>query len=90
MLTVKVIRPDGSEFIKEASTVFLNTPKQSPTGRSSVSFFVPLLPAVPIGTEVGHECVDVYEGTVYVMNGNGKTVANYALGSEPAVPGNEA
>jgi len=90
MLTVKVIRPDGSEYIEEASSVFLNNPQQSPTGRNSVSYFSPVHPALVVDGEPVSKCQDVYEGTVYVMNSNGKTVGNYCLGSEPAVlPGNE-
>lgn len=87
MLTIKVIRPDGSEYVKEASSVFLNTPKQSPTGRSSVSYYPPLLPDQ---SELSVNCVDVFDGTVYVMNSNGKTVSNYSLGSMPVVPSDEA
>ena len=74
MLTVRVIRPDGSEWIEEVGSVALNTAKQSLTGRRSVTIFL-----------VGKEqiCTDIYEGFVYVMNNNGKTVAAYDLGSEP-------
>lgn len=85
MLTIKVIRPDGkkhdesehlpsvafSEFIEEAKTVFYNTAVQSASGHPSVSFFK------DNGMDGG---IDVYEGTVYVMNEAGATIAKYDLG----------
>ena len=83
MLTIKVIRPDGSkvepndfsrndfsEFIEEARTVFYNTPSQSGTKHHSVTYFAP-------GRDTP---IDIYEGTIYVMNEAGKTIANYDLG----------
>jgi len=74
MLTIKIRRPDGSEWVEEVSSVSLNTLKQSPTGRPSVSMF-----------RHGKEplCMDIFEGMVYVMNENGSTVANYDLGCPP-------
>ena len=74
MLTVKQVRPDGSEFIEEASSAGLSTPAQSSSGLQSVYYFT---------AEKEPRCVDIYEGVVYVMNSNGKTVSNYDLGSRP-------
>ena len=84
MLTIKLIRPDGceikpenflsnqdfSEYVEEVKSVFLNTGNQSASGHPSVTYFVP-------GKD---DCVDIYEGTVYVMNEAGKTIAKYDLG----------
>jgi hypothetical protein len=83
MLTIKVIRPDGtkstdnnlssvdfSEFVEEVNSVFLNTGHQSATGSQSVTYFKP-------GSDRAY---DVYEGVIYVMNENGKTIAKYDLG----------
>jgi hypothetical protein len=84
MLTIKVIRPDGSkikpedflsnkdfsEFVEEVKSVFFNTGNQSVSGHPSVTYFVP-------GSD---RCIDIYEGTIYVMNENGKTIAKYDLG----------
>jgi hypothetical protein len=70
MLTVKVIRPDGSEWIEEATSVAINTPEQSPNNNKSVTYFVP---------DKTHFSIDIFEGQIYVMNENGKTVANYFL-----------
>lgn len=61
MLTVKVIRPDRSEYVEEATSVFLNN-------NQSVTYF-----------KDGKAGYDVSEGIVYVMNSNGKTVADYFL-----------
>ena len=76
MLTVKQVRPDGSEFIEEASSAGLNNAAQTLTGSPSVFYFT---------AEKEPRCVDIHEGVVYVMNSNGKTVANYDLGSRPTV-----
>ena len=70
MLTVKVIRQDGSENIDEATSGFLNTANQSASGNKSFTYFLP---------DKNHHAIDVYEGNVYVMNENGKTIANYYL-----------
>lgn len=72
MLTVKIIKPDSSEWIHEAFSVSQNTPEQSASKHASVSCFL-----------TDKTCLDVYAGTVYVMNENGKTVANYDLGNPP-------
>jgi hypothetical protein len=67
MLTIKIVRPNGSEYIEEATSVFLNTPEQSPNINQSVTYF-----------KEG-KAYDVFEGKIYVMNNNGKTVADYFL-----------
>ena len=74
MLTVKVRRMDGTEWVEEVSSVAYNSAGQSASGRPSVTFF--RHGKEPLGT-------DVYEGKVYVMNENGKTIADYDLGAEP-------
>ena len=76
MLTIKVRRLDGSEWVEEVSSVSLNTPNQSQSGRMSVTFF--RNGKEPVSTEV-------YDGKIYVMNENGKTVANYDLGYFPPI-----
>jgi len=75
MLTVKVIRPDGSEFVREVDGVDLNTSEQSETGRKSVSCWR--------GTPGGSNIIEIFCGTVWVMNESGKTIANYSLGNPP-------
>ena len=74
MLTIKVRRLDGSEWVEEASSVSLNTAGQSASGRISFTYF--RNGKEPLAT-------DVYEGKIYVMNENGKTVADYELGTPP-------
>ena len=82
MLTIKVIRPDKSEYIEEISSVFYNTAEQSFTRSPSITYFT-----IQREGRVGvQNTIDVYEGLVYVMNDNGKTVANYCLSGIPEVP----
>jgi hypothetical protein len=62
---------DFSEFIVEAHSVFLNTKNQSQTGHKSVTYFE---------TKDENRAIDILEGTVYVMNEAGSTIAKYDLG----------
>jgi hypothetical protein len=70
MLTVKIIRPDGTEWVEEAKSVCSNTAEQSATHNPSVTYFT---------NDKEMRCIDIYEGTIYVMNENGKTIADYYL-----------
>ena len=74
MLTVKVRRLDGSEWVEEVSSVSLNPARESASGRISFTYF--RHGKEPLAT-------DVYEGKVYVMNELGKTIADYELGTPP-------
>lgn len=77
MLTVKHIQMDGiqdSESVFEADTVeFIKTPAHP---KGEIKIWCPRS-----STKDGHIEVEavLYAGTVYVMNDNGKTVANYCL-----------
>lgn len=71
MLTVKVIGTDGNESVVEALSVFMNTREELKLQPSLVYYFVP-------GESTARE---VREGDVYVMNENGKTIADYHLRS---------
>jgi hypothetical protein len=72
MLTIKIVRnrgtPEYREFVQEIRSVALNPESESQSGHPSVSFFDAL-----------GVCVDIFEGDVYVMNENGKTIADYNL-----------
>jgi len=69
MLTIRIIGTDGNESVIEARSVFMNNWKQSKTMPQLVYYFVP-------GESTAR---DVREGDVYVMNENGKTIADYHL-----------
>jgi hypothetical protein len=69
MLTVKVIGRDGNESVTEVLNVFMNTWEHSRLQPQLVYYFVP-------GESTAR---DVREGDVYVMNENGKTIADYHL-----------
>lgn len=73
MFTVKVIEDDGSEFVKsDVRTVAFNPPVME-TGKDA-SLFV-WYKDEPAETFVS--------GKIYVMNENGKTVADYRLYNLP-------
>jgi hypothetical protein len=71
MFTIKIIEPSGLEIVKEVKSIMLRPASESASGARCVTYF-----------EVGSEAkaVDIFEGDVYLMNENGKTVADYCLG----------
>lgn len=76
MLTIKIIDQDGIQLVKEVKSVILRPGKETEDGRNCLTYFE---------TDLYHK--DVFWGDVYVMNDNGKTVANYCLG-HPKVKNN--
>lgn len=69
MLTIKVIGDDGSEFIKsDVRTVSFNPPVMESGRDASLFVWYKDEPAETF-----------FSGKVYVMNENGKTVADYHL-----------
>jgi hypothetical protein len=76
MLTVRVIEASGLEQVREVRSVMLRPAKESLTGSPCLTYFMD-------SNEGWSNSVDVYEGTAYVMNENGKTVASYFLGNLP-------
>ena len=74
MLTIKVISKDGKECIEEVKSVMFNPATEQ---RSATMF-------------VWYEDKEdlpytLYEGTVYVMNENGSTIAKYDIYVNPTV-----
>jgi hypothetical protein len=70
MLSIRVIRDGGYEFVRGGISVV----KLQPTEPKRVSYWL-------VGQ---NECVeDILDGIIYVMNENGKTVATYSLYPEP-------
>ena len=81
MLTIRTIDPDGLEVVREIRNTMLRPAKESPTGSPCLTYF--------LEHSEGNDwpdCVDVYCGTVYVMNESGKTVASYFLGNVVRIP----
>jgi hypothetical protein len=84
MLTIKTISPSGFEALKEVKSVFYSPgmvlpPPSTYEEPAMVTYWRP-------GDETGET---IYEGLVYVMNDNGKTVAKYNLGGfdpQPRMP----
>ena len=69
MFTIKIIEEDGHEFVKsEVRTVAFNPPIHE-TGKSA-SLFVWYKDELP---------ETLTSGKVYIMNENGKTVADYCI-----------
>lgn len=68
MLTVKVILPNGNQFIKEVSSVWMD----KSTKESPAKVFYYEAKGMPLGDQIE-------EGDIYVMNENGKTIADYHL-----------
>ena len=81
MLTVRVIEASGLEQVREVRSVMLRPAKESPTGSPCLTYF--------LNHKDGEDwpnSIDVYDGTIYVMNENAKTVASYFLGNLPRTP----
>lgn len=69
MLTIKVVNSNGRELVKEIRSAMYRPPQET-----EYNFWV--LTYWPVANEPPE---DVLEGSVYVMNDNGKTIANYCL-----------
>jgi hypothetical protein len=92
MFTIKHITADGNEAVFEALEVMYN-PHHFPVAVGEAPlphgyvWYVdpkhkPTVDNVPLG--IGHRRLE--DGTVYVMNDNGATVARYYLGSYQQTP----
>lgn len=68
MFTIKIIEEDGSEYVKPDVAGVRFNPSMTVTDKSSL--FVWYKDA-PVET--------IFSGNAYVMNENGKTIANYNL-----------
>jgi hypothetical protein len=74
MLTMLLINKDGSELVKEIDSVMKRPAKESASNASCLTYFEK--------RHDGNQAVDVFDGTMFIMNENGKTVANYVVSSE--------
>jgi hypothetical protein len=80
-MTIKIVQHIGVwggvhnllETIDEAKKVICRPGKESMTGHPCVTYWQP----------GSNDAIDVFDGTIYVMNSNGKTVADYHLDNEP-------
>lgn len=71
MLTVKVIHSGGNEFIKEVSSVWVDVKWENGKPVSKNVYFYEAK-----GMLLGDR---IEEGDIFVMNENGKTIADYHL-----------
>lgn len=78
MFSVKVVYPEKREKVFDAQTVDYYPPDVSKNEKSRLICWEPL--------SNGSHFVEIFSGTAYVMNNNGKTVGTYHLGVEPNVP----
>lgn len=84
MLTIKHITPMGNEALYEASEASYS-PHAEP--RHFNLNYNPLLASVWYADQPNAPLREIRDGTVYVMNEKGSTVAKYDLGGWCAVPG---
>jgi hypothetical protein len=71
MFTIKII-DNGIEIVKEVREIIKRPARETLTGRNCVTYY-----------ENNLDATDVYSGDIYLMNDNGKTIANYCLGHSP-------
>jgi len=71
MLTMRYIESDGKEMVKEVEAVGRFPASESITNSDYLVYW---------NTD-GQGC-EIHDGTVYVMNENGKTIANYVVSSD--------
>jgi hypothetical protein len=76
MLTVKLIDENGIETVREIKSVIYKPARETDVGKSCVTYFTEEFPPA-----------DVFWGDVYIMNTNGKTVADYCLGHPTIIGG---
>lgn len=79
MLTVKIIRSDKKEKIVEVDEVEFIPAEKSETKKSK-------LECCSFTIQKGFFTIELFLGTAYVMNNNGKTVGTYILGVSPNEP----
>ncbi len=70
MLTILVVYPDGTELVKEVDSVMRRNGVESESGAACITFWTK------------DEVRDIFDGKVFVMNDNGKTVATYVVSSK--------
>lgn len=73
MLTMLHIEPDGTESVKEIKGFMKKPAKDSITNSDYLIYWC------PNNDEYG---VEIHDGRVFIMNENGKTIANYVVCSE--------
>jgi hypothetical protein len=70
MLTIKIILPNGSQIVEETCKVYYDHGEKGEGIDDNVLYIEPKSTAQ----------TRIREGEIYVMNENGKTIANYYLG----------
>ena len=80
MLTIRLVAPNGVERVKSVHSVMFVPTNKNTDGTDVVNYFIE-------GDGDLREAVCVRNGDVYVMNDNGKTVADYHLEKSPLLYG---
>ena len=70
MLTMRYIEDTGHEIVKEIESLMRVPAYESETNSAYLIYWNIRNPEQP---------VEIYDGTVYVMNESGKTIANYTV-----------
>lgn len=73
MLTMRYIEEDGHEVVKEVESVMRVPAKESVTKSAYLVYW---------NIDDKGSPVEIYDGTVYVMNEMGKTIANYVVSTK--------
>jgi len=71
MLTSRVFGSNGNENIFQVNNVFAQSKERPGDGIHSVTLFLN-----------DNSSVEIFDGYVYIMNDNGKTIASYTLNNE--------
>lgn len=69
MLTIKIVEPSGEEDVLEVTHIARRKCSDTPAGLPAITYWLP--------NDGGS--VNLFEGDVYVMNENGKTIAVFHL-----------
>lgn len=75
MLTMLYIEKDGCERVQEIKALMKKPASDSITDSDYLIYW-------PVGNGGDGQGVEIHDGTVYVMNENGKTIADYVVSSE--------
>ncbi len=70
---MRYIEEDGHEIVKEIESAMRVPARESVTKSAFLTYW---------NKESDGHPVEIYDGTVYVMNENGKTIANYVVSTK--------
>lgn len=82
MFTVKILEPNGSERGFSIESWIINPNQRIVTDSGESNIPITIIPTTIYLYKDTHNVEEVREGDVYIMNANGKTVADYHLGQQ--------